>query len=49
MHVFVGGNPDWALTSTEVWQYWQPMPSWATWCLWLNGTGCSVTSRAPVV
>src|SRR5262245_8901529 len=40
MHVLVGGMPAKAESSTEVWQKRQSMPSSATWCWWLNGTGC---------
>src|SRR5690554_4883715 len=49
MHVCVGGKPAFADRSTAVWQYRQSMPSSPTWCLWLNGTGCSRATFCPVL
>ena len=47
MHVLVGGIPAKEDCSTEVWQYRQSIPASATWCLWLNGTGCCTATPTP--
>jgi len=41
MQVDDGGRPAKFERSTEVWQYRQSRPRPATWCSWLNTTGCS--------
>src|SRR4051812_25562261 len=43
MHVCVGGSPAIAPASTVLWHIRQLIPSPATWCSWLNGTGCGST------
>jgi hypothetical protein len=48
MQVSVGGMPANEVFSTVVWQYRQSIPSPATWCSWLKGTGCSRTTDCPV-
>ena len=48
MQVYVGGIPALYETSTEVWQYRQSIPRPREWCSWLNGTGCSRTTRTSV-
>ena len=42
------GIPALAETSTEVWQYRQSIPRPRVWCSWLNGIGCSRTTRTSV-
>src|SRR5579875_3471322 len=49
MQVSVGGSPAKLEFSTPVWQYRQSMPSSFTWCLWLNGIGCSGAIRTLVI
>src|SRR5713226_5226958 len=49
MQVSVGGRPAKCDVSTLVWQYRQSMPSSFTWCLWLNGMGCSGATRTKVI
>src|SRR3569832_2189719 len=41
MQVETGGSPANDEVSTDVWQKRQSSPTSPTWCLWLNGTGCS--------
>src|SRR6185295_10294714 len=49
MQVFVGGMPAKAESSTLEWQKRQSSPMSCTWCLWLNGTGCSRATSTCVV
>src|SRR5215213_4325635 len=46
MQVSEDGIPANDDVATVVWQYSQAMPSSPTWCLWLNGIGCSIGTPA---